>query len=164
VIAWRTASQLLVAAGEGTHGMIQGLFDHGALPTLERVVQFTTARQELLAHNVANLSTPHFLPQDVSPSSFQASLRKAVERRRGGVDPLAGSLPMNDTRELRYEGEGVTLRPRNRNDNILFHDRNNRDVERIMQDLAENTMTHRLAIDLLRNQFEMLRTAIRERV
>ncbi len=144
--------------------MIAGLFDQGALPTLERVVQFTHARQALLAHNVANLSTPHFRPADVDPRAFQDSLRKAVERRGSRPSPLRGPLELSDTRQIRFGKESITLQPQPRNDNILFHDRNNRDVERVMQDLAENTMTHRLAIDLLRNQFEMLRTAIRERV
>ena len=46
----------------------------------------------------------------------------------------------------------------------MFHDRNNRDLERIMQNLAENTLTHNAAIEMLRHEFELLRTAIRERV
>lgn len=144
--------------------MIKGMFDHGALPTLERLVQFTAARQQVLSHNVANLSTPHFRPVDVDPKAFQAALGKAIDRRRTRPDPLGGPLPVSDTQEFRFGNDSITLQSRPRNQNILFHDRNNRDVERIMQDLAENTMTHRLAIDTLRNQFEMLRVAIRERV
>lgn len=144
--------------------MIQRLFDHGSMPTLERVVQFTSARQALLAHNVAHLSTPFFRPADVDPKSFQAALGKAIDRRRGRPDPLAGPLAPADTDAMRFEPEGIRLQPKPSNHNILFHDRNNRDVERIMQDVAENTMAHRLAIDMLRNQFEMLRIAIRERV
>ena len=33
-----------------------------------------------------------------------------------------------------------------------------------MQDQAENVMAHRFATEMLRNQYDMLRTAIRERM
>jgi flagellar basal body rod protein FlgB len=47
---------------------------------------------------------------------------------------------------------------------VLFHDRNNRDLERLMQGLAENTTTYRVAADLLRSRYDVLRTAISQRV
>lgn len=146
--------------------MIDAMFQNGALPTLERVVEFTHARHALLTHNIANLSTPHFQPRDVSPRTFQAALGRAIDRRRRQPDPVRGDLPMTPTRELRFDDRGrLTLRPEgNPRRHILFHDRNNRDLERIMQDLAENTLTHRAAVDLVRNQFEMMRIAIRERI
>ena len=50
------------------------------------------------------------------------------------------------------------------NENILFHDQNNRDLERTMQKLAENTLSHNMGIELLKNQFDLLKTAIRERM
>ncbi len=63
-----------------------------------------------------------------------------------------------------FHRDRVEVEARPANENIMFHDRNNRDLERTMQDLAENTLTHNAGIELLRNQFEMLKTAIRERV
>ena len=47
-------------------------------------------------------------------------------------------------------------------ENILFHDLNNRSLERHMQDLAENTMAHNAAIELLKGGFALLENAIRE--
>ncbi len=38
------------------------------------------------------------------------------------------------------------------------------DVERTMQHLAENTMAHNAGIQILKNQFDLLKTAIRGRV
>ena len=60
--------------------------------------------------------------------------------------------------------DGMEAHPFETNDNILFHDQNNRDVERIMQRIAENTLAHNAAIDMIRNQFDMLEVAIRERL
>ena len=48
--------------------------------------------------------------------------------------------------------------------NLLFHDGNDRDLERTMQDLVENFMSFRLATELLRSRFELINTAIRERI
>ncbi|MCC6681693.1 MAG: flagellar basal body rod protein FlgB [Phycisphaeraceae bacterium] len=134
--------------------MIDGLFNSGSMPVLEKLLAFTDARHKLLTENIANLNTPNYLPADMDPRKFQAALRKAIEQRRRGDSPHHG--PLNIDKDA--------LRSETRNQNILFHDRNNRDLERIMQDLAENTLAHRTGIELLKNQFEMLKIAIRERV
>ena len=143
--------------------LIHGMFDSGALPVAERLVHFTSQRHTVLADNIANLSTPYFKPRDLNPESFQAALREAVERRRHTVSPTRRPLPLRDTHQLTFRPNGITGRPDPTNDNILFHDENNRNVDRIMQQLAENTMAHRLGTELVRNQLDMLRLAIRER-
>ena len=144
--------------------MIKGLLDSGAMPALERLVQFTGARHKLLVDDVANLSTPFFKPRDLDPASFQASLRGAIDDRRRQPNPTRGGLNLRDTREISFKTGRVEVKGRPMNDNILFHDRNNRDLERIMQHLAENTMAHNAGVDLLRNQFDLLKTAIRGRL
>ncbi|MEM0914165.1 MAG: hypothetical protein AAGK09_06085 [Planctomycetota bacterium] len=144
--------------------MIAGLLDSGAMPTLERVVQFTGARQNRLVADIANLSTPYFKPTDLDVDGFQAALGDAVDRRRRQPNPMRGRLDVRDTRDVAFEPDRMTVKPEAMNSNILFHDRNNRDLERIMQRLAENTMTHNAAVDLLKNQFDMLKLAIRERI
>jgi flagellar basal-body rod protein FlgB len=143
--------------------MIAGMFDNGSLPALERLVQFTGRRQRVLADNIANIDTPYFKPADLDPGSFQAALGDAIDRRRraGGG---GGELRLNDTRQLEFRSDGITVKPGTTNDNILFHDQNNRDVERLMQHVAENAMAHRTAVELVRNQFDMIRVAIRERL
>jgi flagellar basal-body rod protein FlgB len=144
--------------------MIAGLFDKGALPALERMVQFTAARHGVLANNIANLSTPYYKPADLDPKSFQAALGDAIDRRRQRGDGVSGPIEMRDTGQLRFEPHGTTVRPMQTNEGILFHDENNRDLERTMQHLAENTLAHNTAIELIRNQFQMLQVAIRERI
>lgn len=144
--------------------MIQGLTQSGAMPVLERMIQFTAARHKVLTHNIANLSTPYFRPRELSPAMFQASLAEAVERRRRHPGAVSGPLEMRDTAQLRFHEDGMEIRPGFRDQNILFHDRNNRDLERIMQDLAENTLAHNAAIELMRSEFQLLRTAISGRV
>jgi flagellar basal-body rod protein FlgB len=144
--------------------MIRDLANSGAMPTLEAMVRFTAQRQKLIAHNIANLDTPDFVQADVSTTDFQAALRKAVENRRDRSGGL-GTLPTFTTREVHISRDGsLTLRPSTPSGGTLLHDRNNRDMERLMQDLGENQLAFRLATDLLRREQDVLRVAISQRV
>lgn len=140
------------------------MFNYGAMPTLERMVQFTGARQELIAHNIANLDTPYYKPVDLDPGRFQSQLRDALDRRSRRPNALRQPLEMRSGREVRFHGGRAQFRPQQKNENILFHDHNNRDVERTMQDLVENALAHRTSVEMLKSEFDLLRTAIRERI
>jgi len=144
--------------------MIAGMFDNGALPALERLVQFTGRRHEVLTDNIANLSTPYFKPRDLDPREFHAALGDAIDRRRQRMNRVDGPLDLRDTRSMAFRPNGIDTRPSQMHEGVLFHDENNRDLERTMQKLAENTIAHNAAIEMVRNQFQMLLTAVRERV
>lgn len=142
--------------------MISGVVDIGSLPALEQTLKFTGARHRLILNNIANLSTPNYQPKDVRPGEFRAALSEAIDKRRE-AGRVVGPLEMRDTRRITF-GERLTLDPRTPSGNILFHDRNNRDLERTMQDLAENAMMYRTAADLYRSRMGLVREAIRERL
>lgn len=144
--------------------MIGTMFEGGALQTIERTMQFTSARHRMLLNNIANMDTPYFKPRDINPGSFSEAMREAVEDRRTRRNPTRGRLNLRDTRELEFADDHMTARAEKSHQGILFHDQNNRDLERTMQHLAENTMAHNAAVEMMRNQFEMLRTAIRGRL
>jgi len=139
--------------------MIRGLTDSGAIPALERMVQFAAGRQELIANNIANASTPGFRPADVSVADFQRQLGEAIDARRSGD----GFAP-ESSREVTFLDDGVALTPRPIGDNLLFHDGNARNLEHRMQDLSENFLAFRFATTMLRNHFGLLNTAIRGRL
>jgi flagellar basal-body rod protein FlgB len=137
----------------------------GAIPALEATLKFAAARQPVIASNIANLDTPNFRPMDVSPSKFQRQLSKAIDERRARTGGQSGSLDLGRTTEVRQGADGgLTLTPTTPQSNVLFHDRNNRDLERLIQDQTENLATYRLASELLRSRFELLRSAAAERV
>lgn len=144
---------------------IDSLVNADALPVLERVSQFAARRQDIIAHNITNASTPNFRPKDVSVRDFQKSLSEAIDERRARTGGTRGDLPMRTTREVRLAaGGGLELRPTTFGDNILFHDRNNRDLERLMQDMVENLTAFRVAGDLLKSRLQLLKSAIVGRV
>lgn len=144
---------------------INELTSAGAIPVLEASMRFAAQRQKLIAHNIANFSTPDFRPLDVSVPAFQQALRQAVRARRQSTGGEHGELPLKDTSEVQFGRDGsLRLTPRTPSGNILFHDRNNRDFERTMQDLVENTAAFRVASDLLRSRYQLLNAAVAERV
>jgi flagellar basal-body rod protein FlgB len=145
--------------------VIDQLTNAGAMPSLELTMRFAAQRQRLIAHNIANLDTPNFIQKDVSPDGFQRMLDRAVRERRERTGGMHGELEWSETRELRRDGRsGITLSPDTPGGGVLFHDRNNRDLERLMQSLTETTSAFRVASDLYRSQRGMIHGAIAERV
>ncbi|MEM1185828.1 MAG: hypothetical protein AAGI53_12615 [Planctomycetota bacterium] len=137
----------------------------GALPALETTMRFAARRQTLLSHNIANIETPNFRPADVDPAHFQRVLGEAVhERRLRTTSGTNGRLTLERTRQIEQGADGgLSLTPRTSSGNILFHDRNNRDLERMMQALAENAGMFRATTDLMRSRVSILQAAIAER-
>lgn len=137
--------------------MISGLFDSTSVPLLEQVVNFSQARHNVLAGNIANIDTPGYQTRDLSPDLFQEKLRDALETRdelrrsqglRGasprGVDPLA-----DVSRNLK---------------SILRHDGVNVSIEGQVTEIAKNQVQHNLALAIMNSQFRLLNSAISERV
>ncbi|MEX2219899.1 MAG: hypothetical protein WD749_14195 [Phycisphaerales bacterium] len=144
---------------------IGDVVNSGAIPSLELTLRFAGERHRLIAHNIANWTTPNFQPVDVSPAGFQRALSGAIERRREQPGGGSGELSLHGSRELsRLPGGRLVLTPRTPSAGILGHDRNNTEPERLVQDLAENYGVYRVASDLLRSRLQQLRDAIAERV
>lgn len=144
--------------------MIDGVTNGDSIPILERMVQFAGQRHRLIVNNIANFSTPGYRAVDVSVEAFQAQLGDAIDARRARHGATGGELNLRDSRTVRFTSTSIELNPEPIGRNILFHDRNDRDLERTMQDLAENFMSFRLAAELLRSRMALINTAIRERV
>ena len=144
--------------------MIDGLNNSGSLPVMQKVVQFAAGRHSLIADNVANISTPGFRPLDVSLEEFQSTLGNAVDERRDSGQERFGALDVNSTSTIQFMNDSVSLHPVPMAENLMFQDGNDRSLEKLMQGLVENFLTYRTAVELMNNQFDMLDTAIRERI
>lgn len=144
--------------------MFGDLTNSGAIPTLAAALRFAGQRQKFIAHNIANVSTPNFIQKDVSVADFQASLAKAVEERRAATGGGSGALSLASTDEVQVDPSGsITLNPDTPTGGILFHDKNNRDIERLMQQSVENAAFYRMNVDLLRSRMQMLNVAVTQR-
>ncbi len=149
--------------------LIQDLANAGALPVLEKSLRFAAARQRVLVHNIANAETPDYRPLELSVAGFQSELRRAIAARDRGAGEGRGAGPdralnLRSTPEIAFRADGsINARPRTPSGNILYHDRNNRDTERMMQDLAENNLAYRTTVELMRRENDTLRIAITQR-
>jgi len=132
--------------------LIESLVNAESVPVLERMIAFTSRRHQAIVQNIANFDTPGYTMQDLPVEEFRKELSEAIEtRRRAGGHDLAAMQPRN-------------LRSHPVLDYVLFHDRNNRSVEKQMALLAENAMAHNASIEILKKQFNLLEVAIRGRL
>ena len=139
---------------------LEHVTDRGPLPVLEKVAAFTEARHQVLAENIANIDTPFYRAKQLDSKAFQAKLAEAIEERcQRGPD---ARLQLKGTLQFQVDERGMlrvtpTLKP---TENILFHDGTNAMIERQMAALAENTLMHQVAVELMQQRFMSLRKAI----
>ncbi|MEM7227930.1 MAG: flagellar basal body protein [Planctomycetota bacterium] len=143
--------------------MIKSVTNGGAVDVLERLMQFAGQRHRIITNNIANISTPGYRMQDVSVKGFQAQLQEAIDARRNDPATVDGPLELRETTQVRAEKDRLDLRPEPIGTNILFHDQNDRDPERLVQSLVENFVAFRTAAQFLRKEYQLINMAITER-
>jgi flagellar basal-body rod protein FlgB len=130
--------------------VFERLLNQSNEPVLEKMLQFTAARHELIAENVVNISTPNYRQKDLSLEKFQEMLGDKISQRDEGV---RGETSFDDvTAELEDPRHG-----------ILFHDGVNRSMEQLMSDQAKNAMMHNFIVELLRKQYQTMELALKDR-
>ena len=99
---------------------------------LERYMDLLSARQKLVATNIANADTPGYRTQDID---FQSEFSSAMASA-----PHAAAV------------DGLPVR----------NDGNNVSLDRESRLLAENALRFNMASNLLRGQIQLVRSAIKE--
>lgn len=118
----------------------------------------------MIANNIANIDTPGYQMKDVDPRAFQKMLGEAIEDRRSGNGGAFGQLDFAQNKQVKMQDGQMVLTPAASGTSIRFHDGNDRDLERLMQQLVENSSTFRVAADLMRKNRSQLKLAIAQRV
>ena len=141
---------------------LQDVTSGGAFPMLQKTIAFAEARNRVLAENIANVTTPGYRAKQLNVDSFQAALAEASANRKGH----GGRFELSETNEVKLDKNGhLRVQPSYvPTQNQLFHDGTNASIERQMADLAENTMTHQAATELLKGYFDGVSKAIRGRI
>jgi flagellar basal-body rod protein FlgB len=104
----------------------------GVNSQLERYLDLLSARQKLVASNIANVDTPGYQTQDID---FQSEFQSAI-----GGPPRSFEVTDLPTR----------------------NDGNNVSLDRESRLLAENDLRFNVASNLLRSRISLVRTAIKE--
>ena len=137
------------------------LVGSSTIAALEQLVAFTESRNKVLAENIANIDTPSYQSKRVDLEAFQDALAEALKQRRS-----AESVAQVTTRQVHRDEHGrMVLRPEiEPAENITFHDGTNSRIEREMTQLAQNALLHKVSMELLRHQYQVIEKAIRGRV
>ena len=138
--------------------MIDALFNGTAIPVTEQMVNFSEARHNVLASNIANMDVPGYRTRDLSTDEFQANLKKAIERRDERQTPFSLAVHNYDKRY----GDPFD-RVRDDLKNLLYHDESDVAIEQQVNEVAKNQLEHNLALAIMVKQFSTLQAAISER-
>ncbi len=143
---------------------LEGLFERGAVPVLQNVLSFSQQRHKVLVNNISNFDTVGYKVKDLPATAFNQALRDAVDRRdrRGVGEPLS----VKGQRHFRWDRQGrLEVEPQEvKNNNVLFHDRNNRFIEKQLVAMNKNSGRHQMVSTMLRQQYDLMHTAIRGRL
>ncbi len=127
------------------------LFQNSSIPVLEQLVNFTQARHTALAGNIANIDTPGYVARDLSVEDFRKQLREAVHDHR----PTSMNSDHSSTALAQ-----VSKNPKS----ILFHDKSQVGVEHQVTEMVKNRIEHNTALAIMASQFQLLQTAISEKL
>ena len=137
--------------------MLANLFNSTSIPALGEVLNFAQARQTVLAGNIANVNTPGYHLRDLSQTEFQQRLKEAIAASQKANQPMSSgvssSLPGDPMRQVRSSLE-----------NIIYHDDTNIDLEKQVAEMTKNQLLHNFALTVMTDQFQLLQSAISERV
>src|SRR5215218_5534947 len=137
--------------------MLANLFNSTAIPALGEVLNFAQARHTVLTGNIANVNTPGYHLRDLSQTEFQQRLKEAIAASQKLNQPMssgaASSLPGDPMRKVRNSLE-----------NIIYHDDTNIDLEKQVAEMTKNHLLHNFALTVMTDQFQLLQSAISERV
>ncbi len=144
--------------------MLNNLFTNTTIPVLEQVVNFSQARHNVLAGNVANLDTPGYRVRDLSTETFQTRLKEAVEAKHASPrspsmsETAYGDAAFKPSVEQAMQDVEESMKA------ILFHDDSDVGLDQQVAEIIKNQTQHNTAIAVMKSQFELLRAAISERV
>jgi flagellar basal-body rod protein FlgB len=111
------------------------------LNTIEQYLKLTSARQQAISSNMANVDTPGYRTRDID---FQAEMQKATEN--DGATLQTAAFTPGPSREV----AGLMERP----------DGNNVNMDREGLLLSETQLQYQMGIQLVKHQFHALLSAI----
>ena len=120
----------------------------GVVEALRQSSVFAVRRHELLAENVANAETPNFKARDLSFAS-ELDLAKLVQSTPDLKTPFGQSA--------------LDLRMVNAPDGPAKLDGNDVDIDKQMVRVGQNAIYHNVVVQLLKAQFDGLKSAINGR-
>ena len=132
---------------------MSGWLDGPVLNVLQKGLEASSTRQQVLSNNVANIDTPKFKRSDVD---FQAVLGAALGENGGAL-----SMKMTSLKHLPGLADGSGSGIVTDQSTSLRNDGNNVDVDREMSNVAENGLYYSSLTRAISSQLGLLRSVIK---
>jgi flagellar basal-body rod protein FlgB len=131
--------------------MITELLDKTNLPLLSRHLDYATLRHQVIANNIANVSTPEYMAKDVEFDQVLAEVNNPSKLTITDSNHFPGGN-MSDFK--------ISESP----DKEIKNGINNVDIDYQMVELSRNQMEFEFSSTMLSRLFRSLKSAIQERV
>jgi flagellar basal-body rod protein FlgB len=125
---------------------------------MEKSINATVKRREVIADNIANADTPGFKRSDVT---FESQLQRAVESEKAEEVPTL----MTDPRHMSFNEtiDYRTVQPKIQveYDSNFRNDKNNVDIDKEMAESTKNAMQYNMLIEVYSRHLRSLDLAMR---
>jgi flagellar basal-body rod protein FlgB len=120
---------------------------------------YLSARERVIAENVANADTAGYQARDIAAPSFAEAMRAA---RSGGASGAAGGLTRTSAMHIAAPGQSSSpFTPQNAPDSETKQNGNSVVLEEEMLKMAESRMSYDAAISFYQKSLNLLRMASR---
>lgn len=122
----------------------------GTIETLEKSLDYSTAKNRAIANNIANVDTPDY-------KSTNITFKNVLD------NTLNGSLQTKRTHPQHFTFNQMNqpyITKQNRN-TMYNHNGNNVDIDQEMAELAKNQLYYQAVVDRLNGKFSSIQTVIR---
>ncbi|MHB8842190.1 MAG: flagellar basal body rod protein FlgB, partial [Candidatus Aquicultor sp.] len=133
--------------------MLDQLFSNDTFVSLQKGLDASSLRQQVIANNVANINTPGYKKQDVS---FEDEFKQAIDNKYDAgmyqTDPrhLPGGSSLTSV-GIKVNTIGATS---------MRYDGNNVDIDEEMSKMAENAIRYNAMAQLMSGRLSSLKTVI----
>jgi len=126
------------------------LFD-GTIQTLEKSLAYSTAKNRIIADNIANVDTPNYKAKKVVFKNVLAStMDKTIQNKRTHSKHFSFRNMVDQSYVVRE------------NTNTMYnHNGNNVDIDQEMAELAKNQIYYQAVVDRLNGKFSIIEKVIR---
>jgi len=122
----------------------------GTIALLEKALDYSAVKQNVIAHNIANADTPNYKAKDVQ---FSAYLHDALEKRI--------HAKRTDERHIPFQSRDPQIQITTRKNLRYHHNGNSVDIDYEMAELAKNQIYYQTMTDILSGKLRTLQTVIR---
>jgi flagellar basal-body rod protein FlgB len=126
----------------------------GFVEALKAKMAWASARQNELARNIANASTPGFTPNDAAPFDFAKAVNNSAGLKPAATHP--GHIALRGS----FASGGGEIRIQTKADAETTPDGNGVNLEQQMMKVAETQLEYQEAASLYRKAMTMWRTAL----